>query len=191
MQASCVSIQTPLDLGSVKLSVPSPTVASCGGCAATPANSPTWEPGSCPPSSCAAGGDFSGADHDTDKVRLRNYIGGWRRHTSSCSPRRGSGTTLLSSTRRYHELPIIRALEGSFMPTCETCGNDYDKTFDVVMSGKSHTFDSFECAIHALAPTCKHCGTRIVGHGLGKDDAFYCCDHCAVKDGVSGLRDRA
>jgi len=31
------------------------------------------------------------------------------------------------------------------------------------------TFDSFECAIHALAPTCENCGIRIVGHGLEKD----------------------
>jgi hypothetical protein len=42
----------------------------------------------------------------------------------------------------------------------------YDKAFQVVMNGKAHTFDSFECAIHALAPMCEHCGTRIVGHGL-------------------------
>ena len=48
------------------------------------------------------------------------------------------------------------------MATCETCGNSYDKSFQVVMNGKSHTFDSFECAIFALAPTCKRCGTRIV-----------------------------
>lgn len=47
------------------------------------------------------------------------------------------------------------------MPTCETCGNDYDKAFQVLMNGQAHTFDSFECAIHALAPTCKHCGTRV------------------------------
>jgi hypothetical protein len=39
------------------------------------------------------------------------------------------------------------------MATCETCGNDYDKAFNVVMKGETHTFDSFECAIHALAPT--------------------------------------
>ena len=37
------------------------------------------------------------------------------------------------------------------MPTCETCGNDYDKAFQVTMNGQAHTFDSFECAIHALA----------------------------------------
>jgi hypothetical protein len=76
------------------------------------------------------------------------------------------------------------------MPTCETCGNDYDKTFQVMMNGQTHTFDSFECAIHALAPICEHCGTRIVGHGLEKHGAFYCCDHCAGKNGGSGLRDR-
>jgi hypothetical protein len=64
------------------------------------------------------------------------------------------------------------------MATCQTCGNDYDKAFQIVMNGRSHTFDSFECAIHALAPTCKHCGTRIVGHGLEKAGVYYCCDHC-------------
>jgi hypothetical protein len=40
------------------------------------------------------------------------------------------------------------------MATCETCGNDYDKAFQVKMNGSTHTFDSFECAIHALAPAC-------------------------------------
>jgi len=41
------------------------------------------------------------------------------------------------------------------------------------MKGETHTFDSFECAIHVLAPTCAHCGTRIVGHGLVSDRVFY------------------
>ena len=76
------------------------------------------------------------------------------------------------------------------MPRCETCGNDYDKAFQVVVAGRSHTFDSFECAIHKLAPTCKHCGCRIIGHGLEANGVFYCCDHCAEKAGVKGLRDR-
>jgi len=80
--------------------------------------------------------------------------------------------------------------EGGKMATCETCGNDYDKAFQVVMNGQAHTFDSFECAIHALAPKCEHCGTRIVGHGLEKDGTYYCCDHCAQKEGVTDLRDR-
>ena len=55
------------------------------------------------------------------------------------------------------------------MARCERCGNDYDKAFQVMMAGKSHTFDSFECAIQSLAPTCAHCSTRIIGHGLEKD----------------------
>jgi len=52
------------------------------------------------------------------------------------------------------------------MARCETCGNDYDKAFQVTLNGKTHTYDSFECAIAALAPTCENCRTRIVGHGL-------------------------
>ena len=39
------------------------------------------------------------------------------------------------------------------MPICETCGNDYDKSFQIMMNGQAHIFDSFECAIKALAPT--------------------------------------
>ena len=38
------------------------------------------------------------------------------------------------------------------MAVCEVCGNDYDKTFEVRAGGAAHIFDSFECAIHALAP---------------------------------------
>ena len=44
------------------------------------------------------------------------------------------------------------------MAECEVCGNDYDKTMEITRGGEAHTFDSFECAIHALAPTCEHCG---------------------------------
>jgi ribosome-binding protein aMBF1 (putative translation factor) len=39
------------------------------------------------------------------------------------------------------------------MMTCEVCGNEYDKAFEVNMNGATHIFDSFECAISALAPT--------------------------------------
>lgn len=77
------------------------------------------------------------------------------------------------------------------MAICETCGNDYDKAFDVVMNGVSHTFDSFECAMNALAPTCARCGVRIVGHGMEKEGEFFCCNHCAEQRGVSEMRDRA
>jgi len=74
---------------------------------------------------------------------------------------------------------------------CDVCGNDYDKAFQVVGLGRTMTFDSFECAIHALAPVCAHCGCRIVGHGVEADGAFYCCAHCARRQGADGLADRA
>ena len=77
------------------------------------------------------------------------------------------------------------------MPVCETCGNDYDKSFEVSKQGSTHTFDSFECAIQALAPTCATCGIRIIGHGLEEDGAFYCCAHCAGAAGAKEVRDRA
>ena len=77
------------------------------------------------------------------------------------------------------------------MARCETCGNEYDKAFKVTMNGSTHTFDSFECAIHALAPVCEHCGCRVVGHGVEKEDAIYCCVHCAKHEGIKELRDRA
>jgi hypothetical protein len=76
------------------------------------------------------------------------------------------------------------------MPVCEVCGNDYDKAFQVIQAGTSHTFDSFECAVQALAPTCAHCGCRIIGHGMEADGVFYCCAHCASHSGVRGLDDR-
>jgi hypothetical protein len=73
---------------------------------------------------------------------------------------------------------------------CEVCGNDYDKPIEVTIQGNSHTFDSFECAIHALAPQCAHCGCRIIGHGIEAEGAMYCCASCATKAGVSGVTDR-
>jgi hypothetical protein len=65
------------------------------------------------------------------------------------------------------------------MAICDTCGNDYHASFTVDMHGRTHTFDSFECAIHALAPACAHCGCRVVGHGVEEKDSIYCCQHCA------------
>ena len=77
------------------------------------------------------------------------------------------------------------------MARCEHCGNEYDKAFEVIIGGERHVFDSFECAIHVLAPTCSHCGCRIIGHGNEADGKMYCCAHCAEQVGVTGLVDRA
>jgi hypothetical protein len=77
------------------------------------------------------------------------------------------------------------------MAKCEVCGNEYDKTFEVTRDGESHTFDSFECAIHALAPQCDHCGCRIIGHGVESDGSIFCCANCAREVGAMALQDCA
>lgn len=74
--------------------------------------------------------------------------------------------------------------------TCEVCGNEYDKAFEVHIDGNTHVFDCLECAIQALAPICANCGCRIVGHGMEAGGSFYCCAHCASESGVRGLQDR-
>jgi nitrite reductase/ring-hydroxylating ferredoxin subunit len=76
------------------------------------------------------------------------------------------------------------------MPRCDVCGNDYDKAFTITQGDRSGTFDAFECAIHALAPRCGHCGCAIIGHGVEGPGGIYCCAHCAKHAGESGLRDR-
>ncbi len=75
------------------------------------------------------------------------------------------------------------------MAVCETCGNDYDRAFEVRMNGQQHVFDSFECAIHRLAPSCEHCGSRIIGHGVEAGVMMFCCASCAAAQGAEGLRD--
>ena len=76
------------------------------------------------------------------------------------------------------------------MATCEVCGNEYDKTFEVRQGAEVHVFDSFECAIHALAPVCEHCSCRVIGHGVEADGRIFCCANCAAQAGVAGLADR-
>ncbi|HSK96525.1 MAG TPA: hypothetical protein VK891_07920 [Euzebyales bacterium] len=77
------------------------------------------------------------------------------------------------------------------MAACDSCGNDYDKAFTITRDGETRTFDSFECAITVMAPSCPVCSTRIVGHGVEADGQIYCCAHCADRAGVTAVQDRA
>jgi len=77
------------------------------------------------------------------------------------------------------------------MATCEVCGNDYDKAFELTTAGSTHTFDSFECAIHAVAPRCAHCGCAIIGRGVEAGGDVFCCAHCARETGQESVSDRA
>jgi hypothetical protein len=76
------------------------------------------------------------------------------------------------------------------MATCESCGNEYDMPIEVTTAGQTHVFDSFECAIHKLAPRCEHCGVTVIGHGVQADGHFFCCAHCATHAGHGDIVDR-
>ena len=75
------------------------------------------------------------------------------------------------------------------MARCDVCGNDDDKAFQLTKEGRTWTFDSFECAIHACAPACPHCSCKIVGHGVQAGNKIYCCVHCAEHAGAQQLSD--
>ena len=62
---------------------------------------------------------------------------------------------------------------------CEVCGNEYGQCMEIRLYGENHTFDCFECAIHALAPHCVHCGCQVIGHGVETNGLLYCSTHCA------------
>src|ERR1700746_690535 len=70
------------------------------------------------------------------------------------------------------------------MAICDVCGNDYDKAFRVTQAGKTMTFDSFECAIQAMAPQCAHCHCHVIGHAVEAGAVIYCCAHCAWHGGA-------
>ena len=57
------------------------------------------------------------------------------------------------------------------------------------MKGKRYTFDSFECAIHALVLTDAHWGYKTSGYSVeGKGKVFW-CSHRAKDAGVCGVDD--
>lgn len=74
--------------------------------------------------------------------------------------------------------------------TCEICGNEYDKAFEVILDGGRHVFDCFECAITGLAPICVQCHCRIIGHGVESEGDMFCGAHCAKVAGVEDATDR-
>ena len=116
-----------------------------------------------------------GVQKKKGEVPIREAVG---MEQSSTTPRRG--------TRRSES-----ARQGAATATCEVCGNEYVKTFEVRVDGSKHTFDSFECAIQALAPRCAHCDCRVIGHGVEERGRIFCCAHCAHAAGGADVRDRA
>lgn len=67
---------------------------------------------------------------------------------------------------------------------CEVCGNNQGQCFEVHLGGERHVFDSFECAMRAFVPRCKHCGGELLGHGIVVGDFLYCSHECANEHNV-------
>jgi hypothetical protein len=75
------------------------------------------------------------------------------------------------------------------MAQCENCGNEYDKSFEIIVGGKRHTFDSFECAIHKLHQNALRMSNTWAWRQTGSQ--IFCCAHCAREYGATELKDRA
>ncbi len=56
------------------------------------------------------------------------------------------------------------------MARCDVCGNDYKGTMTITMPGRSGTFDSFECAVHARAE-----GRQVEAHVGSAPTCHYFC----------------
>jgi hypothetical protein len=105
---------------------------------------------------------------------------------------RQPGSTSERTRRSRNDLiDFSSEAEALAMDPCHVCGNVYDKSFEVSMAGRRYVFDTFECAIQALAPTCAHCSCRVIGHGVEAAGVIYCCAHCAKQLGEERLQDRA
>ena len=66
--------------------------------------------------------------------------------------------------------------------SCEVCGNDMAKCFEIRLGGNTHVFDSFECAMRALTPRCGYCGCHLVGDAIVLGNTVYCSYECANED---------
>jgi hypothetical protein len=59
-------------------------------------------------------------------------------------------------------------------------GNDFDESIRAVVQGKTPAFDSTECETPAsVLPSRRHCGVRIVGHGVETGGWMVCGDRGA------------
>jgi hypothetical protein len=42
-----------------------------------------------------------------------------------------------------------------------------------------------------MAPSCAHCGCKVMGHGVEANGTVFCCANCARMAGHHGVKDRA
>jgi hypothetical protein len=77
----------------------------------------------------------------------------------------------------------------STMAMCEVCHNVSEHPMQIRVGHTKYLFDCFECAIQKLAPVCRTCGCRVIGHATEMGAEVYCSTHCAqVMHPVPALR---
>lgn len=93
----------------------------------------------------------------------------------------GMATAVAHAVAKADEALVSVARNVKTEPTthCEVCGKICEMPMEIGFRGRVGSFDCFECAIHAMAPTCEHCGCRIIGHDVEEAGKTYCCAHCA------------
>jgi len=62
---------------------------------------------------------------------------------------------------------------------CETCSNEAEKLFEVIVCGQSHAYDSFQCAVMAMAHRCDFCGLSISTPVMEHNGRHFCSSSCA------------
>jgi hypothetical protein len=73
------------------------------------------------------------------------------------------------------------------MARCDICQNESDHCFVLLVGGRPETYDSLECAVHALTLTCDSCSWRIAGPGIERDGFFFCSPYCAKQEDILGF----
>ena len=76
------------------------------------------------------------------------------------------------------------------MALCETCGNEYDKAFRVVTVTRRIPLIVWRAPFRRLPPV-TIVGAESLAMGVEADGAMFCCAHCASKQGVTTVHDRA
>ena len=65
-------------------------------------------------------------------------------------------------------------------------GGGGEATLEIRQGDRAVMSDSFECAIHRMAPTCEQSGCRVIGHGVEQGSRMFSGANCAAMAGISG-----
>jgi hypothetical protein len=74
------------------------------------------------------------------------------------------------------------------MAVCDGCGNRSERLFTVqTHDDRVFLFDTIQCAVPILAPSCAHCLCTILGQGVEVGSITYCSAGCAQQSGIQSV----